>query len=183
MHLEERGITPATAHTFRLGYVQDDHGTDWLTIPYLTAHGPVQIKGRRLNHLTDVTGKKQPKYMTLSEHGTGRKLFNVNALHVNVPRVVVCEGELDTIVLSQCDIQAVGLPGSNGWKPQYRLLFQHYDEVFICMDNDEAGSNAASHLLSRVGYGTIKTVPSPHNDITEFFLAEGPQAVRERLGF
>lgn len=184
-HLEGRGITPQIAATFRLGYWHDpDHGTDWLTIPYITPTGVVNIKGRRLNNHHDDTGARQSKYITLSAPGMGAKLFNVLDLHLNVPRIVVCEGELDAMILSGvCGIPAVGLPGSNGWKPRFRPLFQHYDEVLIVMDNDEAGSQAGNRLLGQVGYASLGSVPLDYNDVNDFFLAEGRSAVRERLGF
>ena len=103
------------------------------------------------------------------------------------PRIVVCEGELDAVVVSGViGIPAVGVPGVTAWKPHFPKLFNGYDTVYVVGDNDikEDGSNPGMEFAKRVANeilnSTIVTLP-PGNDINDYYLANGPDATRELL--
>jgi hypothetical protein len=104
--LEERGISELVAAKFQLGTViEPANGHEmhegWLSIPYITALGHcVGFKFRRLND-----GK--PKYG--SPTGQKAHLYNVSDVAVLSKHIVVCEGELDTVIVSGVlGIPAVG---------------------------------------------------------------------------
>ena len=184
-YLEGRGISEDIARQFMLGTITDafpghEMHEGWLSIPYITVLGHcVGFKFRRLDD-----GK--PKYG--SPLGQKSHLYNVADVTLDAGSIVVCEGELDTIVLSGvCNIPAVGVPGVTAWKPHFARLFSGFDTVYIVGDNDvkEDGSNPGDEFSRRVAgeitSGQIVQLP-PGMDINEFYLAEGPDALNKLLG-
>jgi DNA primase len=184
-YLEGRGISRDVAQQFSLGTITQPHNghemhEGWLSIPYITAMGLcVGFKFRRLDD-----GK--PKYG--SPLGQKSHLYNVSDIMIDSGMIVVCEGELDAIVLSGlCNIPAVGVPGVTAWKPHFARLFSGYDTVYIIGDNDvkEDGSNPGAEFARRVAgeltNGQIVQLP-PGMDINDLYLAEGPDELNNLLG-
>lgn len=184
-YLEGRGISEDVARQFMLGsIIEPANGHEahqgWLSIPYITVLGHcVGFKFRRVDD-----GK--PKYG--SPLGQKSHLYNVADVTLDVPSIVICEGELDAVVLSgMCNIPAVGVPGVTAWKPHFARLFTGFDTVYIVGDNDvkEDGSNPGAEFSRRVSSeltnGQIVQLP-PGMDINEFYLAEGPDALNNLLG-
>jgi len=182
--LSERGISEEVAALYMLGTVTDpinEHElhNGWLSIPYITAMGYcVGFKFRRLDD-----GK--PKYG--SPTGQKAHLYNVTDITIMSRHIVVCEGELDTVIVSgMLGIPAVGVPGVQAWKPHFAKLFSGYDTVYIVGDNDvkEDGSNPGADFSKRVHQellnGTIITLP-PNMDINDYYLAYGADATKTLL--
>lgn len=182
--LEERGISELVAAKFQLGTVIDPlNGHEmyegWISIPYITALGHcVGFKFRRLDD-----GK--PKYG--SPTGQKAHLYNVSDTTILSKSIVVCEGELDTVIVSGVlGIPAVGIPGVQAWKPHFSKLLSGYDSVFIVGDNDvkEDGSNPGADFSKRVQQevlnGTIISLP-PNMDINDYYLAFGADATKTLL--
>ena len=184
-YLEGRGISEDTARAFSLGTVVDPHPgheqfEGWLSIPYVSALGIYQcVKFRRLDD-----GK--PKY----GQPIGQKLhiYNVADCLADKQYIAICEGELDAVVMSaEVGIPAVGIPGVAAWKPYYSKLFLGFDTVFVIGDNDdkEDGTNPGAEFSRRVAGEVLNSqiVQLPSGmDINEYYLANGPQSVRELLG-
>jgi len=184
-YLEGRGISKDIAQQFMLGIITDaapghEMHEGWLSIPYITALGHcVGYKFRRLDD-----GK--PKYG--SPQGQKSHLYNVSDITLDTHSIVVCEGELDAIILSgMCKIPAVGVPGVTAWKPHFTKLFTGFDTVYIVGDNDvkEDGSNPGADFARRVAgeliNGQIVSLP-PNMDINDLYLTEGPEALTHLLG-
>jgi DNA primase len=184
-YLAGRGISDEVAARFQLGTVTDpvaghEHHAGWLSIPYITALDLcVGFKFRRLDE-----GK--PKYG--SPLGQKSHLYNVADICKLSSRIVVCEGELDTIIVSGVlGMPAVGVPGVAAWKDHFSKLFNGYDVVYIVGDNDvkEDGTNPGAEFSRRVAgeviNGTIVQLP-PNMDITDYYLANGADATRHLLG-
>jgi DNA primase len=182
--LAERGISDVVATRFQLGtIVEPINGHEmyegWISIPYITASGScVGFKFRRIDE-----GK--PKYG--SPAGQKAHLYNVCDITIDSPVVVVCEGELDTVITSGVlGIPAVGVPGVAAWKPHFPKLFGGYETVFVVGDNDvkEDGSNPGAEFAKRVANevlnSTIVTLP-PSMDINDYYLAHGVEATRVLL--
>jgi DNA primase len=174
-YLEGRGISEDVAQQFSLGVVTDPingHETHagWLSVPYLTALGMcVGVKFRRLDD-----GK--PKYGA----PTGQKGHS--------PVVVVCEGELDAVVVSGIlNLPAVGVPGVQAWKPHFNKLFTGYDTVYVVGDNDikEDGTNPGAEFSRRVSQevmnSRIVSLP-PSMDINDFYLTHGKDEALKLFG-
>lgn len=184
-YLAGRGISETQAARYRLGTIVEpinghENYRGWLSIPYITALGLcVGFKFRRLDD-----GK--PKYG--SPLGQKSHLYNVSDLILDVGSMVICEGELDALILSSvCNIPAVAVPGVTAWKPHYSKLFTGYDTIYIIGDNDvkEDGSNPGAEFARRVASeilnGQIVQLP-PGMDINELYLAEGIEAIRNLVG-
>lgn len=184
-YLEGRGISERVAGLFSLGVVTDpapghEQHKGWLSIPYITALGMcVGFKFRRLDD-----GK--PKYG--SPLGQKSHLYNVSDITRTSSRIVVCEGELDTVIVSGVlGIPAVGVPGVAAWKPHFAKLLSGYDVVYIVGDNDlkEDGTNPGAEFSRRVAgevlNGIIVQLP-PSMDINEFYTRNGVDATKHLLG-
>lgn len=182
--LDARGISEVTAARFQIGTITDPiNGHEmyegWISIPYITASGScVGFKFRRLDE-----GK--PKYG--SPTGQKAHLYNVSDVTIMKPYIVVCEGELDTIIVSgELGIPAVGVPGVAAWKPHFPKLFGGYETVYVVGDNDvkEDGSNPGAEFAKRVANevmnSTIVTLP-PNMDINDYYLAFGADSTRKLL--
>ena len=185
-YLEGRGISNLIADIKWLGTVTGNYPgheqyQGWLSIPYVTALGyTVGFKFRRLD-------SGQPRYG--SPAGQKSHLYNVTDFEKIDSIIAVCEGELDTVILSEVvGIPAVGCPGVASWKKHYAKLFSGYEKIIIVGDNDakEDGSNPGQDFARRVAQEVQNTqivlLPSGM-DITDCYLAEGAEGVRERLGF
>ena len=182
--LDARGICEVTAAKYQLGTITDPiNGHEmyegWISIPYITASGScVGFKFRRVDE-----GK--PKYG--SPTGQKAHLYNVADITIMKPYIVVCEGELDTVIVSgELGIPAVGVPGVAAWKPHFPKLFGGYETVYVVGDNDvkEDGSNPGAEFSKRVANevmnSTIVTLP-PNMDINDYYLAHGASATRKLL--
>lgn len=136
-YLTKRGITEASTTRFRLGC---ENGR--LTIPYLSPAGPWIVKTRCI-HNHDCKDEGHAKYML--DVGSELHLFNAAAL-LDADLVVVTEGELDAITVTQLDIPAVAYPGTQMWKshPHWRWCFDSTSEVVVVADGDEPGRKAAA---------------------------------------
>jgi DNA primase len=182
--LAERGISEEVAARFHLGTITEPiNGHEmyegWISIPYMTALDMcVGFKFRRLDD-----GK--PKYS--SPTGQKAHLYNVSDTTILSPHIVVCEGELDTVITSGVlGIPAVGIPGVQAWKPHFTKLFTGYDTVFVVGDNDikEDGTNPGAEFSKRVASevlnSQIVTLP-PGMDINDYYLANGADKTKELL--
>lgn len=182
--LLERGISEEVAARFQLGTITDPiNGHEmydgWISIPYITALD--QCVGFKFRRLDD--GK--PKYG--SPTGQKAHLYNVTDILLQSPFIVVCEGELDTVITSgMVGIPAVGVPGVQAWKPHFAKLFNGYDTVYVVGDNDikEDGSNPGAEFSKRVASeilnSVIVTLP-PGMDINDYYLAHGAEATKTLL--
>jgi DNA primase len=182
-YLAGRGITKEVANTFRLGSVVEpsaghEHAVGRLSIPYITPAGVVGIKFRAID-------SSVPKYLW----PTGQKigLFNVGDLHKNSDTIAICEGEIDTIVLSGLvGIPAVGVAGVSQWKPWFPKLFESYTRILIFADNDikEDGRNPGQELAKRIKEDLDKAdiVHLPDNqDTNDVYLEYGTQWFMDKL--
>jgi len=182
--LEERGISDAVAAMFELGTITDPiNGHEmyegWLSIPYITAGGScVGFKFRRLEDI-------KPKYG--SPTGQKSHLYNVIDVTIMSPYIVICEGELDTVITSGVlGIPAVGVPGVAAWKSHFPKLFGGYETVYVVGDNDikEDGSNPGAEFAKRVANevmnSTIVTLPAGM-DINDYYLKHGMEDTRKLL--
>lgn len=178
-YLHGRGISDESAKVFQLGVVTDPEPehvplVGMLSIPYLTRTGVVGFKTRQLETY------REPKYMVPAGQKTG--MFNTAALFTPLSFVVVCEGELDAVIASQCGLPAVGIPGVQAWKAWHGRMLDGFEHVVVLGDNDvkEDGSNPGRELAERIcgelGQATAAWLPAG-SDVTDVFLSGGRDAV------
>lgn len=184
---EERRLSRETVERFLLGAVEspetlDEPARGMLAIPYLTPTGPVALRFRR-----PPDKETGPKYW--QPEGTGLSIFNVPALFQSEHLIVITEGEVDCMTVAQCGIPAVGIPGASAWKDYYKPLFEGYDRVIICADNDDKPMANGEHAGTKFASLVAKHVPGPEvlrlpdgHDVNSFFVEVGTAGLREYLG-
>ena len=184
-YLVARGISKEAAQYAQLGQITGDYAphssyAGWLSIPYIVVgEGVVGFKFRRL-------GEGNPKYGAPANQKS--HLYNVRDLEEESDVLVICEGEFDTLIVSQIlKVPAIGCPGVASWKQHFAKMAIGYDRVLIVGDNDDKadGSNPGQDFARRVAQevpnSQIVQLPSGM-DITDYYLTEGPDKLRERLG-
>lgn len=178
---EERKLSLATIDRFLLGAVVspdvlDEEARGMISIPYTTPNGPVALRFRR-------SPKREtgPKYWQ-PEH-TKLTIFNTPGLFASEETIAITEGEMDCITLVQAGIPAVGIPGASAWKGHYELLFEGYESVIICADNDDqgAGRKFASKVAQNVPGPEVLLMPEGH-DVNSYYCEFGRRALREYMG-
>jgi len=182
-YLEARGITRQVADTYLLGSVLEpsaghENAVGRLSIPYRTPSGVVGLKFRTIDGGT-------PKYLWPTGQKVG--LFNVVDLHKYSDTIAICEGEIDTIILSGIvGIPAVGVAGVSQWKPWFPKLFEGYKNIYIYADNDvkEDGRNPGQELAKRIkedlDKATVIQLPA-NEDVNDVLLAYGSSWFTDRL--
>ena len=184
-YLNARGIDERVAGMSLLGSVHDpapghEHADGLMSIPYMTPTGVVGIKFRQ------VDPDRTPKYLW----PTGQKVgaFNVVDLHIDSTIIAICEGELDTIVMSKIvGIPAVGVAGVSQWKPWFPNLFESYNRIIIFADNDvkENGTNPGMELAKRIkedlDQAVVISLPA-NRDVNDCYQELGVGWLRERAG-
>lgn len=143
-----------------------------LAIPYLTPAGVIDIRFRSLNG-------EGPKYLT--RPGSESHVFNVMALNRQGDTLVVCEGELDTIIAQQAGFNAVGLPGANTWKGFYNRLFGDWEKIMLFCDGDNAGREMAKSIVRELD-NVIPVFMPEGQDVNDVYLAEGVEGLQKRVG-
>lgn len=108
-------------------------------------------------------------------------MFNVNALFTAKNYICVCEGELDTIVMStKTGHPTVGIPGAQAWKPHYTRLLDDFETVIVLADGDAAGSSFAQKIGRELG--TVRSVSMPEDeDVNSTYLKHGVEYINERI--
>lgn len=182
-YLADRGITLDIAKRWRLGIVDEplsghDEYRDRLAIPYRTPAGPSGIVFRCIR---DHDHKEAHCAKYLAEPGERRGLFNVHALHVDTPALVICEGELDALVCTAlADLPAVGIPGATKWEPHWGCVFDAFDEVVAVCDGDEAGRKLAKAIRGHLNNARCVVLPAGE-DCNSFIVTHGAEAFRRKI--
>lgn len=89
---------------------------------------------------------------------------------------VLCEGESDCWAMADAlrrsgqRAQVLGLPsGAAAWKDHWLDELRVYRKVYVCMDNDRAGRQAADKIVRKIGWAkaTELRVPQLRSDVRE----------------
>jgi DNA primase len=114
-------------------------------------------KGRIVAFGGRVLGDEKPKYLNSPEtplFSKGRQLYNMNFAQKaarDVSEVIVVEGYMDVIALSQAGFPQVVAPlGTALTEEQIEVLWRLAPEPVLCFDGDEAGQKAAAKVAERV---------------------------------
>ena len=175
--LNKRGITDTVIDAFSI-YTSDvaDLGlTDAIVIPVKFPDGSHNFNKYRRNPLE---GDVKPKYLydrggkvTLyGAHQFVADFKKANATSLTRPKIVITEGELDTLVCWSQNICAVSSTGgAMSFQEEWVELLKVFD-VYVCFDNDEAGYKGMLKVLDYIP--DAKVVIIPHNlgvkDISDF---------------
>lgn len=183
-YLANRGLGLDAVRGARLGLVGDpapghEAFVGWLAIPYLDRNGaPLTVRFRCLAHQPEgckAHGHKM-KYATLA--GDPARTYNVGAIHRAARGngvIEICEGEADALVLQQCGLNAIALPGAASWKPRHRVMLAGFNVVQVWADVDEAGSEFAKKIMGSMR--SARLVRLPYGDVSEVFVKEGKEGL------
>lgn len=172
---EVRGLTRATAAEFLVGFVApgralkgDQRFEGRLAIPYITANGlPVGFKFRSIDGSQDRYSK---------DKGEPNRLYNTRVLK-RARKVVICEGEVDTLSASQAGLQAVGVPGASNWKAEWGRVFYNR-EVTVLADGDDAGHDFAEMVATKLHGVRIIDLPAGE-DVNSMLVKKGNGYIRD----
>ncbi|STX50471.1 DNA primase (bacterial type) [Legionella busanensis] len=91
--------------------------------------------------------------------------------------VIICEGEIDAMTLYQYGLPALSVPFGGGTGNKHRWIeyefdrLSIFDEIYLCLDNDEEGLLATLELIERLGRHRCRIVNLPYKDANECLVA------------
>lgn len=165
--LNDRGITDEVIALFNIqtDYQHPQIG-ECLKIPVSNATHPFN-KYRR--HPLD---DRKPKYL----YDTGGKVTLYGLNHLTHPtKVLITEGELDTLVAWSHNIPAVSSTGgAMSFQPEWADLLKDYD-VYLCFDNDDAGAEGMVKVLEYLPTAHVVLIPETPGvkDISDYVARGG----------
>lgn len=144
--LENRGISIAAQEAYRLAAKGDE-----LVMPYLRDGELVAIKYRNIHE----------KQRMRVEKGGAMPLFGWQAIPEDARSVVITEGELDAVASWQMGYPALSVPNGAqglGWVEVEYGALERFDTIFVWMDADEQGRQAARKIVDRLGAHRCRVV-------------------------
>jgi twinkle protein len=157
----DRFLEITTIEKFNIMQSGDD-----IAFPYYSSEGLVFIKYLKIAR---ADGKKH-MYV---EKDCKPILFGWQTIPKAVREITICEGEIDAMSLTQDGIPALSVPLGAGTGAKHDWIthefdnLSHYDKIYICMDNDDAGFVAAKEIAERLGYHRCPIVQLPFKDANE----------------
>lgn len=178
--LLDRGLDSEYVDKYQFGYVKEGYFGNSISIPVMDGMGDiVSCRYRRLD--PDATKKYD------QNKGQRAHIFNVSSVRHHT--VHICEGEFDATIMEQLGRHAVGIPGIQNFRPEWKWLFVGND-VRLVFDADERGSEAykatkrsilqIKKLVEAVA-DRFEVVELPEgNDITDLYCSN-PDLLKEIL--
>lgn len=174
-YLASRGISQETAQAFKVtDAVIFDHNTKHevpaIAFPYLRDGELKQIKRLAIE-------RREGKKIIMAEADCEPCLFGwqmISPTERNL--VVICEGEIDAMTLHQYGLPALSVPFGGGTGAKQQWIDTEYEnlarfqEIFLCMDMDDAGQSAAREIATRLGSHRCSFVKLPHKDANECLM-------------
>jgi DNA primase len=164
---QERGIPDTVIDRFMLGW----NGFR-ITIPiYDRTCGVVSFKLAK-----DPRDRTQSSKMVASPGGHA-ELYGWERVLAKPAAIMICEGELDRLVLESRGFAAVTSTGGAGtFRAEWAEAFCEITYVYICFDNDEAGRKGARRIAQLIPHARIVQLPDDvgdGGDVTDFFVRLG----------
>ncbi|WP_158784631.1 toprim domain-containing protein [Pantoea sp. BAV 3049] len=170
-YLESRRIGRATVDKFKISdavvwYAEENRELPALAFPYIRNGELLQVK--RIS-----TERPNGKKIIMAEAGCEPCLFGWQALDKTTRSLILCEGEIDCLSYAQIGLPALSVPfgGGKGAKQQWIEYEYHnldrFEEIWLSLDNDDVGREAAKEIARRLGEHRCRLVELPHKDINE----------------
>lgn len=109
-----------------------------------------------------------------STKGTKRCLYGKNIIDENTSEIVICEGEIDALSWSSWGIPAVSVPNGVSdfeWMDLDWDWLSQFEKVYVSMDMDDPGQQAAQDVCKRLGLHRCYIVAIPKKDANECLVA------------
>lgn len=167
---EERKISDESIGAYKVAVQKGDT----VVFPYLRDGELIHVKFRGL-----------PKKFW-SSADTEPSLFGWQAIPENARSVIICEGEMDALAWHTLGYPALSMPFGTGTGEKQNWIeheFDHlarFDTILLSVDMDDAGQDAISEIVDRLGRWRVKVIELPFKDANEA-LMEGisPGKIRE----
>jgi DNA primase catalytic core len=150
-----------------------EHFRGCVTVPIFDSQGNIAgIYGRRIT-------AAEPHHLYLP--GPHRGVWNGAAAKTN-QTLFIAEAILDGLSLWQAGFKnVIALYGTNGWTADHETLLRANGttEIYLCLDNDEAGRNGTEQLKEKLSaiVKSVHVIPWPEGvkDAADFFLSREPK--------
>lgn len=170
-YLHNRGLTDEIIDQYKLGYGQF-YRKQWITIPIKDIYGNYSYF--KLRQDPSLGNDK----ITYPKSGAEAQVFDWRSLTYDTDEIVICEGELDRLLLISKGLNAItSTHGAMTFKEEWLEKIDKNKKVYICFDNDDAGRKGAERIakiLENRGNQTyIITLPEEigeHGDVTDYFI-------------
>lgn len=156
-----------------------------IIMPFKDAYGNiVAIVGRTLLSEDDRKIKKISKYKN-TKFTKGNYLFGLyeNKQHIiDQDAVYIVEGQFDVIKATERGFKNIIALGNNNMTPyQFSVISRYTNNIFLLLDNDEAGERGRKAIVSR--YGSLANIRNfylldQYKDIDEFFSANDTKDIQ-----
>ena len=131
------------------------------------------------------------KYVNSPESPIFKKSKTLYALHfaryaiAEKDRIVLCEGQLDTIALHRAGCANAVAPQGTAFGQEQALILRRYSmNVTLALDNDKAGQEAVlkdAAILLPMGFSIKVAVYTGAKDADELLKKQGPEAVKKAV--
>jgi hypothetical protein len=162
-YLHGRGIPDELIHRHLLGW-----NGERIAIPIPDERGEVAF----FKFARDPENPDGPKMYATP--GSQAAIYGWETVMKDPPRIVICEGEFDRLVLEAHGFDAVTSTGGAGtFSPAWAPFFRPIREVFLCFDRDEAGREGALRAGRILPQSRIVDLPpevGEAGDVTDFFV-------------
>jgi hypothetical protein len=147
-----------------------------LVVPSFSARGTVTHITFRCMEDHDCGDLSHGKYMHWP--GVDSRLYNVAAVQTHESTIHLTEGQLDAATLVACGLPAVGIPGSQAWKPHHHRLFVGFERVCFWADQDDKGSSMglAERIRRDLPFMEVMMVGSGL-DVNSHYLKHGRDSI------
>lgn|GEM_PF-3204213 len=143
-----------------------------LIFPYYSGSQIIYLTGRYAGKTANMP-KGTKKYVGLintSMNLSRKRIYNVNVLKKKTVdnKIVIVEGEPDSVIGAQWGLETIGIPGVGNFPDEYIPLLKQKD-IYICFDNDESGNKASDELAKKLNVNLTKVKIKNRNDLTEIY--------------
>lgn len=107
-------------------------------------------------------------------------LFGWQAMPKDARECVICEGEFDAMALRDLGYHALSVPFGGGkgekqaWIENEYDDLQRFDTIYVCMDADKVGREAAIEIVERLGRERCRMVNLPAKDANDCLIEGVP---------
>ena len=170
-YLNGRGISNQIIDRRKIGYGYF-YNKSWITIP---------VKDRNGNYIFfklrehPQTGNHKHTY----PRGSQAQIYPWDVLDNKSEKLIVCEGELDALLLESMEIPAVtSTAGAATFKDEWTAEFRQIKKIYTCYDNDKEGRLGAITTLAKlnneIDLSLYKIILPPEvgekGDVTDYFI-------------
>lgn len=172
---QKRGLNDEIIDRFRVGW--DGKA---LTIPiYNTDNQCIFFKFRK----DPQDNSDLPKYWY--SPNSSAELYGWEHITNPKPSLIICEGELDRLILETHNLPAItATSGAGTFKDEWAKIINALpSQIFICLDNDEAGMNGAGRIAELIPEAKVIRIPKTDEikDVTDFITKQGIDEFKKLL--